>query len=92
MPLQIPPALVEFPDPPAGFNAKRDNVPHGKVNVVEYDSKTVGNKRKALVYTPPRTVRKGASPAAEPAQRDVVRARLRHPGGEEPRRGKDKKP
>ncbi len=27
--------------------------PHGKLEMVEYDSKSVGNKRKALVYTPP---------------------------------------
>ncbi|MBE0538052.1 MAG: hypothetical protein IH624_20510 [Phycisphaerae bacterium] len=42
-----------FADPPAGFNARRDNVPHGDVTMVEYDSKTVGTRRKMLVYTPP---------------------------------------
>ena len=42
-----------FADPPAGFNAKRENVPHGEVTMVEYDSKTVGTRRKMLVYTPP---------------------------------------
>jgi len=41
------------PEPPAGFDAKRDDIPHGKLEMIEYDSKTVGNKRKALVYTPP---------------------------------------
>jgi enterochelin esterase-like enzyme len=42
-----------FADPPAGFNAKRENVPHGEMTMVEYDSKTVGTRRKMLVYTPP---------------------------------------
>ena len=42
-----------FPDPPAGFATKRDGLPHGNLEMIEYDSKTVGNKRKALVYTPP---------------------------------------
>ncbi len=42
-----------FPPAPAGFDARRENIPHGKVETVEYDSKTVGNKRKMLVYTPP---------------------------------------
>ncbi len=42
-----------FADPPAGFNAKRENVPHGELTMVEYDSKTVAARRKMLVYTPP---------------------------------------
>ena len=42
-----------FPEPPAGFDRKRDDVPHGKLEMVEYDSKTVGAKRKMQVYTPP---------------------------------------
>jgi enterochelin esterase-like enzyme len=42
-----------FPDPPAGFNAPRDKVSHGELTMVEYDSKTVGTRRKMLVYTPP---------------------------------------
>lgn len=41
-----------FEPPPAGFNATKD-VPHGKLEMVEYDSKTVGTKRKMQVYTPP---------------------------------------
>jgi enterochelin esterase-like enzyme len=41
------------PEEPAGFDEKRDGIPHGKVELVEYDSKSVGNKRKAYVYTPP---------------------------------------
>jgi enterochelin esterase-like enzyme len=42
-----------FADPPAGFNARRENIPHGALTMVEYDSKTVGTRRKMLVYTPP---------------------------------------
>ena len=39
--------------PPAGFNATRDDVPHGKLEMIEYKSKTVGTTRKMQVYTPP---------------------------------------
>jgi enterochelin esterase-like enzyme len=42
-----------FPDAPAGFNAARDNVPHGEIKLVEYDSKTLGTRRTMGVYTPP---------------------------------------
>lgn len=42
-----------FPEPPAGFDRKRDDVPHGKLEMIEYDSETVGTKRKMQVYTPP---------------------------------------
>ncbi|HKQ38097.1 MAG TPA: alpha/beta hydrolase-fold protein [Verrucomicrobiae bacterium] len=42
-----------FPNPPEGFDKARDGIAHGKVETVEYDSKAVGNKRKAVVYTPP---------------------------------------
>jgi enterochelin esterase-like enzyme len=42
-----------FPDPPTAFNARRENIPHGEVNVVEYDSKTLGTRRQMRVYTPP---------------------------------------
>jgi enterochelin esterase-like enzyme len=42
-----------FADPPAGFRARRENIPHGELTMVEYDSKTVGTRRKMLVYTPP---------------------------------------
>lgn len=43
----------KFTDPPKGYDQKRDGTERGKVNVVEYDSTTVGNKRKVTVYTPP---------------------------------------
>jgi len=42
-----------FPNPPEGFDKAREGIEHGKVEMIEYDSKSVGNKRKALVYTPP---------------------------------------
>lgn len=41
-----------FTDPPAGFRAVRDNIARGKEEMIEYDSKTVGTRRKMLVYTP----------------------------------------
>ena len=42
-----------FADPPAGFRAKRANIPHGELKVVQYDSKTLGTRRQMRVYTPP---------------------------------------
>ena len=39
--------------PPNGFKAERDDVPHGKLEMIEYESKTVGTTRKMQVYTPP---------------------------------------
>lgn len=44
---------LAFDEPPAGIDTRRDNIPHGKVEMIEYDSKTVGNSRKMQVYTPP---------------------------------------
>lgn len=42
-----------FPPAPEGFDQPREGIAHGKLEMVEYDSRSVGNKRKALVYTPP---------------------------------------
>jgi enterochelin esterase-like enzyme len=42
-----------FADPPQGFNVKREDIARGKMEMIEYDSKTVGTRRKMLVYTPP---------------------------------------
>ena len=42
-----------FPDPPAGFNVKRDGIPHGELTPVEYDSKSLGTRRRMRIYTPP---------------------------------------
>jgi len=38
---------------PQGFDAKRDDIARGKVDLVSYESKTVGVKRSANIYTPP---------------------------------------
>jgi enterochelin esterase-like enzyme len=43
----------KFAAPPKDYDKKRDNIDRGKVDKVEYDSTTVGVKRKAKVYTPP---------------------------------------
>jgi enterochelin esterase-like enzyme len=55
-----PPPIVLGPDdkpafelPPVGFDKRRDGIARGKIETVEYDSKTVGVRRKTLVYTPP---------------------------------------
>ena len=42
-----------FPEPPAGWDVRRENIAHGKLELIEYDSKTVGTRRKMNVYTPP---------------------------------------
>ena len=49
-----------LPPAPEGFNAPREGIARGRLEMVEYDSTSVGNKRKALVYTPP-----GYSPATK---------------------------
>jgi len=43
----------KFGPPPKGFDTRRDGVPRGKLETIEYDSTTVGIKRKAQVWTPP---------------------------------------
>lgn len=42
-----------FDDPPAGIDKRREDIPHGKLEMIEYESKTVGTTRKMNVYTPP---------------------------------------
>lgn len=42
-----------FPNPPEGFDKTRDGIAHGKLERVDYDSKTVGVKRWMQIYTPP---------------------------------------
>ncbi|MFN3664882.1 MAG: alpha/beta hydrolase-fold protein, partial [Sediminibacterium sp.] len=37
----------------AGFDVLKENIAHGKIDSITYPSKTVGNDRKLLVYTPP---------------------------------------
>jgi enterochelin esterase-like enzyme len=41
------------PPAPEGFNVAREGIARGKLEMVDYDSKTVGTRRRALVYTPP---------------------------------------
>ncbi len=43
----------ELAPAPRGFDTKRDGVERGKVETVEYDSKSAGGRRRAVVYTPP---------------------------------------
>ena len=42
-----------FPNPPEGFDKPREGIERGKLERVDYDSKTVGVKRWMQVYTPP---------------------------------------
>jgi enterochelin esterase-like enzyme len=44
---------VNLPPPPKGFDVRREGIDRGKLETVEYNSTTVGIKRKARVYTPP---------------------------------------
>jgi enterochelin esterase-like enzyme len=48
-----PDDVPAFPDPPAGINAVRKDIPHGRLEMITYDSKSVGTTRKMQVYTPP---------------------------------------
>jgi enterochelin esterase-like enzyme len=47
-----PDDVPAFPDPPAGIDKEKD-VPHGKLEMISYESRTVGTTRKMNVYTPP---------------------------------------
>lgn len=47
---------------PGGFDVRREGIERGKVETVEYDSKSVGVKRRAVVYTPPGFSRDGKYP------------------------------
>lgn len=38
---------------PAGFDELNATIPHGKLDTITYNSKTVGTKRHAVVYLPP---------------------------------------
>ena len=42
-----------FPKAPEGFDKVREGLGHGKLDRVDYDSKTIGAKRWMEVYTPP---------------------------------------
>lgn len=38
---------------PQGFDIEKKEIPHGKIDTVTYESKTIGTQRKTLIYTPP---------------------------------------
>lgn len=42
-----------FPEPPPGIDRRREGVPQGKLEMIEYQSQSVGATRKMQVYTPP---------------------------------------
>ncbi|RPE07905.1 esterase family protein [Chitinophaga lutea] len=47
---------------PRGFDSLRAGIPHGRIDTISYSSVTVGNQRKALVYTPPGFSKKSQYP------------------------------
>jgi len=38
---------------PPGFDSVQQNIPHGKIDTISYNSTTVGTTRRSLIYTPP---------------------------------------
>ena len=48
-----PDDVAAYAAPPEGFNVERNDIPRGKLEMIEYESKTVGTTRKMQVYTPP---------------------------------------
>jgi enterochelin esterase-like enzyme len=53
-PIELGPDDIQvFEDPSERIVEKRTDIPHGKLEMVEYESKTVGTTRKMNVYTPP---------------------------------------
>ena len=53
VPVLAQPGEGKLAAPPNGFDTRREGIDHGKLELVEYDSSTVGVKRKARIYTPP---------------------------------------
>lgn len=48
-----PDDVAAFPEPSDDIVAVRPDIPKGRLEMIEYDSKTVGTRRKMNVYTPP---------------------------------------
>ncbi len=48
-----PDDIATYDAPPEGFKTERDDVPHGRLEMIEYESTTVGTTRKMQVYSPP---------------------------------------
>lgn len=46
-------AQEQYMQIPKGFDQERTDIQKGKIDTINYFSNTVGNQRKALVYTPP---------------------------------------
>ncbi len=44
------PAFLQAPE---GYDLYRENIAHGKIDTIQYQSKTVGTIRTSLIYTPP---------------------------------------
>ncbi len=53
VPCAIQAQTQDVPKAPKGFDQRRESIQRGKVETITYDSKTVGAKRKLVVYTPP---------------------------------------
>jgi enterochelin esterase-like enzyme len=52
--------IIEHASP--GFDSLHAAIPHGKIDTITYNSKTVGTKRKTLIYTPPGYSKKNTYP------------------------------
>lgn len=57
-----PRLFASIPQAAPGFDVRRDGIERGQIETVEYDSKSVGVKRKAVVYTPPGYSKDGKYP------------------------------
>lgn len=42
-----------FDQAPEGFDIENSDIDRGEIETIEYESKTVGTQRKAIIYTPP---------------------------------------
>ncbi len=47
---------------PPGFDSVQTNIPHGKIDTINYNSKTVCNNRMYFIYTPPDYSKKNKYP------------------------------
>ena len=52
--------IIEHASP--GFDSLYAAIPHGKIDTITYNSKTVGTQRRALIYTPPGYSKKNKYP------------------------------
>ncbi len=53
-PVRLGPQDVQaYPDPAETIVEKRPDIPHGKLELISYESRTVGTTRQMNVYTPP---------------------------------------